>query len=125
MPSLWFNGEGPDGIPLILNVHLVTKRNFDPDYLAGLECVQRVDFLADDAVVFFRLFDPVDVPGNITITDYGALDEHPELIHYEGHIDPKNHWINVVPGRSRAPRQSEEIKPPPQRHFPANLFHRG
>lgn len=101
---LWLNSEGPDDIPLVLNVFLVTRRKLDPDYLAGLECAQRVDYLRGEPVVLFRLYDPVEVPSGVCITDYTSLDDRPELIHYEGHIDPHHHWVNLIPG---TPRQTK------------------
>jgi hypothetical protein len=124
MTSLWLNSEGPDSIPLVLNIHLVTQCKFDPDYMASLQCAQRVDFVGDDAVVFFRLFDPTKVPGNVVIENYIALDDHPELIHYEGHIDPKNQWINVVPGTPLVSKPTPELKPPQRKRFSINLFRR-
>lgn len=152
MAWFWLNSEGPDDVPLILSVHLVTRRKLDPDYVAALECVQRVDFVKQDTVILFRLFDPVEVPDGVWVTDHASLDDHPELIHYEGHIDPTHHWINVVSGTQRKRVQVEDVPgigkttlaksidytaypakarvtptphPPRRRHLVARLFHRG
>ena len=121
----WLNSEGPEDVPLILSVHLVTRRKLDPDYVAALECVQRVDFVKQDAVILFRLFDPVEVPNNVWVADYASLDDHPELIHYEGHIDPIHHWINVVAGTKTKVRAAPASHSPRRRHLAARLFHRG
>ena len=121
----WLNSEGSDNVPLILNVHLVTRHKLDPDYVATLECVQRVDFVKQDMVILFRLFDPVEVPDGVWVADYASLDDHPELIHYEGHIDPTHHWVNVVSGTQTKARVASASHSPQRRHLAARLFHRG
>jgi len=76
-------------------MYLVTRLNIDPDYLSQLKCVQQMDFVGDALATLFRIFDPDTVPPSVKIHNFTSLDQHPELIIYEGHIDLVSESINV------------------------------
>ena len=95
MIRLWLGGESPGDIPILVNQYLVTQLNIDPDYLGQLKYVQQMDFVEDSLATLFRIFDPVTVPESVEIHNFASLDQHPELIIYEGHIDLANESINV------------------------------
>jgi len=95
MAQLWLGGESPGDIPLPVNIYLVTRLNIDPDYLSKLKCVQQVGFVGDAIALLFRIFDPDTVPPLVKIHNFTSLDQHPELIIYEGHIDLISESINV------------------------------
>jgi len=95
MIRLWLGGESPRDIPIPVNQYLVTRLNADPDYLSELKCVQQMDFVEDALAMLFRIFDPVTIPKSVKIHNFASLDQHPELIIYEGHIDLANESINV------------------------------
>ena len=98
MTHLWLGGDSPNDIPIPVNAYLVTRLNIDPDYLSQLKCVQQVDFVGDDLARFFRIFAPDTVPPSVKIYNFASLDQHPELIIYEGHINLVNESINVSRG---------------------------
>lgn len=95
MAQLWLGGESPDDIPIPVNMYLVTQLNIDPDYLSKLKCVQQMDFVGDALAMLFRIFDPAMVPSSAKIHNFASLDQHPDLIIYEGHIDLVSESINV------------------------------
>ncbi|HEY87482.1 MAG TPA: hypothetical protein G4O06_05615 [Dehalococcoidia bacterium] len=96
MDQLWLGGDSPGDIPIPVNMYLVTRLNIDPDYLYQLKCVQQMDFVGDALATLFRIFDPATVPPLVKIHNFASLDQHPELIIYEGHIDLANESINVL-----------------------------
>jgi len=78
---------GPKGIPDIVGGHLVTDFDQEPDWVWKLRSVQRRR-QEDKNVVDIRVFDDVEVAtSKVRVQDYTSLDEHPELIWYEG-------WFN-------------------------------
>jgi hypothetical protein len=95
MTQLWLGGESPGDIPIPVNVYLVTQLNIDPDYLSQLKCVQQMDFVGDVLATLFRIFDPAAVLPSVKIHNFASLDQYPELIIYEGHIDLVSESINV------------------------------
>jgi hypothetical protein len=98
MTQLWLGGDSPRDIPIPINIYLVTRLNIDPDYLSRLKCVLQLDFVGNALVRFFRIFDPDSVPPSVKIQNFASLDQRPELIIYEGHIDLEGESINVARG---------------------------
>ena len=98
MDRLWLGGESPGDIPIPVNMYMVTHLNIDPDYLSQLKCVQQLDFVGDTLATLFRIFDPDMVPPSVKIHNFVSLDQHPELIIYEGHINLASESIDVSRG---------------------------
>ncbi len=95
MDKFWLSGESPGDIPIPVNIYLVRQLKIDTDYLSELKCVQQMDFVGDTLARLFRIFDPVTVPESVKIHNFASLDQHPELIIYEGHVDLVSESINV------------------------------
>ena len=95
MAQLWLGGEAPGDIPLPVNMYMVTRLNIDPDHLSQLKCVQQVGFVGNAIALLFRIFDANTVPPSVKIHNFTSLDQHPELIIYEGHIDLISESIHV------------------------------
>ncbi len=95
MDKLWLGGESPGDIPIPVNMYLATRLKIDPDYLSELKCVQQMGFVEDSLAMLFRIFDPAMVPESVKIHNFTSLDQHPELIIYEGHTDLANESVNV------------------------------
>ena len=95
MTQLWLGGEAPGDIPLPVNMYMVTRLNIDPDHLSQLKCVQQVGFVGNAIALLFRIFDANTVPPSVKIHNFTSLDQHSELIIYEGHVDLISESIDV------------------------------
>lgn len=78
---------GPMQIPGFVGKHLITEYKMEPDLMQVLKAVVRKNPKA--AKMFdCRIFDPSEAEASeIRIKDYTSLDEHPELLLYEGWFD--------------------------------------
>ena len=83
----------PKDIPPVVGMNLVTTLNKDPDWVWNLKAVTRVK-PDDKNVTLYRVFDPARV-GSIKVKNYKTLDEHPELILYEGYINKKTKQFEI------------------------------
>jgi len=81
----WLGGDGPKDIPGQVYLHLLTILKVPPENLAGLRCVQQAGFWEDKPVTFIRIYDPRASEEAWRIKDFASLDQHPELILYEGY----------------------------------------
>ncbi len=85
MDLFWLGGEGPQDIPHRVEVHLRTTLEVPPDNLIGLRSVQKVGFWDDKLVTFIRIYDPRASEEALQVKDFTSLDQHPELVLYEGY----------------------------------------
>ncbi|MBI2853552.1 MAG: hypothetical protein HYX87_01350 [Chloroflexi bacterium] len=83
---------GPKDIPELVGRHMVVEENKDPDWVWKLKGVVRP---ADKKKAFYcRVFDDSRAAtSGVKIRDWTSLDEHPELILWEGYFDKE---ANVV-----------------------------
>jgi hypothetical protein len=68
--------------------HMVNKQHVPLDILRNLRVVEQETVLGSQpvGVMVFRIFQPGQVKKNgIKIEDYSSLDDHPELVLYEGY----------------------------------------
>jgi len=78
---------GPKVIPGLVQKHLVAERKMDPDLVQLLKAVVRRSSKAEKAFDI-RVFDESEaLAKKVTVKDYASLDEHPDLIIYEGWFD--------------------------------------
>jgi hypothetical protein len=84
MSWLWRGGEGPKDIPSWAHTYLVVFLGADPDRLNLLKCVEQIDYLETSPVTLIRIFDPASSSRAAT-KDFASLDQHPDLILYEGY----------------------------------------
>ncbi len=92
----------PKDIPEAVGRHLVVELRKNPDWVWRLKSVVRPRGEGKDCWDV-RVFDEVKATqGNVAVKDYTSLDEHPELILFEGWFDKKSMEVQV-----------EEKKTPP------------
>jgi len=87
--------KGPKDIPDIVGGHLVTDLNQNPDVVWKLKAVKRRRQESKNAFDF-RVFDDVEAATKqIKVQDYTTLDEHPELILFEGWFDTELRQVQI------------------------------
>jgi hypothetical protein len=75
---------GPRQLPQQIGGYLVIREKLDPDWVWSLRCVVR-RYPERKAQFDFRVYNPVDARQNgIKIIGFKSLDDHPELILYQG-----------------------------------------
>jgi hypothetical protein len=79
----------PKDLPDQIGMHLVANMRKDPDWVWSLKAVERIKpdtkHIAD-----IRIFDPNKViSAKVDIRNYHSLNDHPELIVFEGWINKK------------------------------------
>jgi hypothetical protein len=97
MDWLWESPEAPRDIPQWVYTYLVVNLEADVDRLARLKCVEQVGYEGKRAVTFIRLFHPESARKTGAIRNFAALDQHPELILYEGYREEKTGRIEISP----------------------------
>jgi len=86
---------GPKDMPDIVGGHLVTDYNQNPDRVWRLKAVVRQRQESKDAFDV-RIFDDVETATKkIKVQDYTTLDEHPELILFEGWFDREARQVQL------------------------------
>jgi len=78
---------GPKGIPELAGRYMVAERKMDPDLVKLLKAVVRKSAIGETAFDI-RVFDESEgLAKKVQVKDYTSLDEHPDLIIYEGWFD--------------------------------------
>jgi len=86
---------GPKGIPDLVGRHLVTELKQNPDWVWRLKGVVRPRSDGKDRFDF-RVFDEAQVAAKkVAIKDYNSLNEHPDLILYQGWFDKKSMKVHL------------------------------
>jgi len=85
MDLFWLGGEGPKDIPSWVYMYLVTTLKVPPENLTGLRSVQKMGFWDGKLVTFIRIYDPRTSEQTLQVKDFTSLDQHPELVLYEGY----------------------------------------
>jgi hypothetical protein len=76
-------------------------------YMAGLKCVEYEEILHDKPVVRICIFDPYLASSTgFTVRKYQDLEEHPELLLFEGYIDRRG-VVYVADRRSSKRRRDK------------------
>ena len=90
----WIGGEGPRDVPGAAYLHLVTTLGVPPENLKGLRSLQKVGFRNGKLVTFIRIYDPLQAGEQAPqLKDFASLDQHLELILYEGHWERAGNYI--------------------------------
>lgn len=87
MTWLWRERGRPKDVPQWAHTCLVVTLHEDADFIAELRCVERMGIEDGASVEMLRLFRPDLSPDAFKVTDFTSLDEHPELILFEGSHD--------------------------------------
>ena len=86
---------GPKDVPDMVGGHLVTDFNQSPDRVWKLKAVKRRRQESRDAFDV-RVFDDIEAATKkVKVQDYTSLDEHPELILFEGWFDPEARQVQL------------------------------
>ena len=86
---------GPKAIPDIVGGHLVVDFKQSPDWVWKLKAVKRRRQESKSAFDI-RVFDEVEAAtSKIKVHDYTTLDEHPELIWFEGWFDSEARQVQL------------------------------
>ena len=93
---------GPKDIPYPVGRHLVVDKGQDPDWVWALQGVV-LPKEGEKNVFYVRVFSANDASmKKIKVKDYHSLDEHPELILFQGWFDKKTMDVEVeAPSQSR------------------------
>jgi len=104
MDLFWLGGEGPKDIPGWIYMHLVTTLKAPSENLTGLRSVQKMGFWEGKPVTFIRIYDPRASEEAWQVKDFTSLDQHPELILYEGYWEKGSDRVYLE--RKAAPNHS-------------------
>ena len=96
MTWFWREGGGPRDIDEWAYRHLVLILKCDPDRVSTLKCVDQADYIDGRPLHLIRIFDPQGTRG-FQIRDFSSLDEHPDLILFEGQWDMETGEITILP----------------------------
>ena len=93
----------PEDIPEPVGRHLVVQLGKNPDWVWNLKGVVRPRPEGKDSYDV-RVFNEAKAAAkNVTAKDYTSLDEHPELILYEGWFDKKSMSVQIEEKERRKP----------------------
>lgn len=83
---------GPKGIPQPVGGHMVVKEKKNPDWVWKLQGVVRS---TEKKTAFYcRVFDEAQAAlAGVKVKDWSSLDEHPDLILWEGYFDKETHVV--------------------------------
>ena len=86
---------GPKPIPGVVGKHLIAEFKMDPDLVGIFKAVIRKSPKAERAFDC-RIFDGSEAEASeVQIKDYTSLDEHPDLILYEGWFDEESKQVEL------------------------------
>lgn len=86
----------PRDLPPAVGRTLVVEMKKEPDWVWKLKCVMK-PVGTDETVFELRVFDPAQAWNKaIQIKSYGTLDEHPDLILYEGTYRKKQNLFQIM-----------------------------
>ena len=100
MDLFWLGGEGPHDIPSWAHAHLVTTLKVLPENLTGLRAVEKIGFWDGKWVHFIRIYDPRTSDEALQIRDFTSLDQHPELVLYEGYREKESDQVFLQRGKA-------------------------
>jgi len=91
----------PKDLPERVGMYLVTQLKLDPDWVWSLKGVARPTI--EKGFVEIRVFDSKEaVISDLIIRDFNSLDNHPEMILFEGSYNKNTGWIDIKRGVNKA-----------------------
>ena len=100
MDLFWLGGEGFQDIPSWAYVYLTTTLKVPPENLTGLRSVQKIGLWDGKWVSFIRIYDPRTSEESSLVKDFTSLDQHPELVLYEGYIEERSDRVFLQSSRA-------------------------
>jgi hypothetical protein len=87
--------RGPQAIPELVQKYLVAERKMDPDLAKVLKAVMR-ESTSQEGQFDIRVFDESEaLAKKVQVENYTALDEHRDLIAYEGWVDLESKRVGL------------------------------
>ena len=82
----------PKGIPQPVGMHMVVQEKKDPDWVWSLKGVLRPTKKKE--AFYCRVFDELKgAQAGVKVIDWNSLDEHPDLVLWEGYFDKETHEV--------------------------------
>jgi hypothetical protein len=106
MDLTWLGGEGPKEIPPLVYLHLVTTLEVPAENLTGLRSVLKAGFWEGKPVTFIRIYDPRTSEEAWQVKDFTSLDEHLDIILYEGYWMKDSDFVYLE--RKTAPKSQSQ-----------------
>jgi hypothetical protein len=89
-------GMPPKSIPEAVGRYLVVNLNQNPDWVWNLKAVLRSK--EDKDYFDVRIFDPSQAASRkVPVKDYNSLNDHPEIVLYEGSFNKKTFEVKIDP----------------------------
>jgi hypothetical protein len=86
----------PQSVPEPVQKHMVAELKMDPGVASALKAALRKS-TSQEGPIGIRVFDESEsLAKKVNIENYISLDEHPDLIAYEGWFDPKSKRVGLV-----------------------------
>ncbi len=83
---------GPKGIPEMAGRHMVVEEKKDPNWVWNLKGVVRPT--GKKKAFYCRVFnEPQAAQAGVKVKDWTSLDDHPDLILWEGYFDTETHTV--------------------------------
>lgn len=99
--------KGPTGMPELMGRHLVVAKKKDPDWVWALKAVVKPSPRGKKAFDV-RVFDQAQAAqSKVKVKDWTTLDEHPELVLYEGWFDKDTMKVEVEEKAGKAAAKPE------------------
>jgi hypothetical protein len=87
--------RGPEAIPELVQKYLVGERKMDPDLVKLLKAAMRKD-TSQQGRLNIRVFDESEaLAKKVQVKNYISLDEHQDLIAYEGWVDLESKQVEL------------------------------
>jgi hypothetical protein len=107
MDLFWLGGEGSKDIPPWAYVYLLSALKVPRENLIALRSVQKVGFWDGKPVTFIRIYDPRANDEAWQVKDFTSLDQHPELVLFEGYREKESGLVFLQRGRVAPKLQSQ------------------
>ena len=107
MDWLWLGGQGDGEVPWWAGWHLTTEFKVTSENLNRLRSVQKVGFRQGKPVTFIRIYDPNASEEAWRVNDFSSLDQHPELILYEGYREKESSQVFLERGAAPNPQPQD------------------
>ncbi len=104
MDLFWLGGVGPEDILSWVYMYLVTTLKVPAENLTGLRSVQKMGFWDGKLVTFIRIYNPSASEETLQVKDFTSLDQHPELILYEGYQENDSYCVFLERRAAPKPR---------------------
>jgi hypothetical protein len=87
--------QKPKDLTTELGRKLVVEKKYDPDWVWSLKMVtKRLE--GETLKFYYRVFDPLTLEGkNLKISAYSSLDDHPELVLFDGVYEKNSSKVEI------------------------------